>query len=119
SGDNCRRWCLQLVPQPHASSNWVAWEDVTADVRSPPMTDAEFVVVANRLPVDRVVNEDGSEAWRTSPGGLVAALEPVMRTVDGAWVGWPGQADLELEPFTENGITLIPISLSAQEVEEF
>ncbi len=83
------------------------------------MTDAEFVVVANRLPVDRVVNEDGSEAWRTSPGGLVAALEPVMRTVDGAWVGWPGQADLELEPFTENGITLIPISLSAQEVEEF
>lgn len=83
------------------------------------MTNAEFVVVANRLPVDRVWDDDGTESWRTSPGGLVAALEPVMRSVDGAWVGWPGQADVELEPFTENGIRLIPVTLSAQEVEEF
>ncbi|WP_300268143.1 trehalose-6-phosphate synthase [Microbacterium sp.] len=83
------------------------------------MTAYEFVVVANRLPVDRTVGDDGSEAWRTSPGGLVAALEPVMRAVDGAWVGWPGQPDVELEPFTEHGIRLVPITLSAQEVEEF
>ncbi|MFA4895462.1 trehalose-6-phosphate synthase [Microbacterium sp.] len=83
------------------------------------MTTADFVVVANRLPVDRVVSADGEENWRTSPGGLVAALEPVMKQVDGAWVGWPGQADLELAPFTANDIRLIPISLSAQEVAEY
>ena len=83
------------------------------------MASAEFVVVANRLPVDRVVSADGTQSWRTSPGGLVAALEPVMKKVDGAWVGWPGVADVELEPFTEQGIRLIPIALSAQEVEEF
>ena len=83
------------------------------------MTNAEFVVVANRLPVDRVVSDDGTESWRTSPGGLVAALEPVMRTVDGAWVGWAGQADVELEPFTANGIRLIPIPLSEQEVAHY
>ncbi len=83
------------------------------------MTAAEFVVVANRLPVDRVVAPDGEEIWRTSPGGLVAALEPVMKTVDGAWVGWAGQADLELEPFEANGIRLIPIALSEQEVAEY
>lgn len=47
---------------------------------------AEFVVVANRLPVDRIV-EDGEVSWRTSPGGLVTALEPVMRRRGGAWVG--------------------------------
>ncbi|MGB4136818.1 MAG: trehalose-6-phosphate synthase [Microbacterium sp.] len=82
-------------------------------------THAEFVVVANRLPVDRVVDQDGNEHWRTSPGGLVAALEPVMQQVDGAWVGWPGQADLQLAPFTADGIRLIPIELSAQEVEEY
>lgn len=83
------------------------------------MTAADFVVVANRLPVDRVVGPDGSETWRTSPGGLVAALEPVMKNVDGAWVGWAGQADLEIAPFSANGIRLIPITLSAQEVAEY
>ena len=44
------------------------------------LATASFVVVANRLPVDRVENPDGSVDWRTSPGGLVTAFEPVMRT---------------------------------------
>jgi trehalose 6-phosphate synthase len=35
-----------------------------------------FVVAASRLPVDRVTGPDGETEWRTSPGGLVAALEP-------------------------------------------
>ncbi len=83
------------------------------------MTAAEFVVVANRLPVDRVLTPDGEELWRTSPGGLVAALEPMMRTVNGAWVGWAGQADLELDPFDADGIHLIPITLSEDEVSEY
>ncbi len=34
-----------------------------------PDTDYDFVVVANRLPVDRITNEDGSPGWRRSPGG--------------------------------------------------
>ncbi|WP_311243394.1 trehalose-6-phosphate synthase [Microbacterium sp. WCS2018Hpa-23] len=83
------------------------------------MSDADFVVVANRLPVDRVVGPDGEEEWRTSPGGLVAALEPMMRSARGAWVGWPGQPDVELEPFEINGIDLVPVSLSADEVEDY
>ncbi|KQQ69026.1 alpha,alpha-trehalose-phosphate synthase (UDP-forming) [Microbacterium sp. Leaf320] len=83
------------------------------------MSDAEFVVVANRLPVDRVVGPDGEEEWRTSPGGLVAALEPMMRSARGAWVGWPGQPDVELEPFEINGIDLVPVPLSADEVEDY
>ncbi|SJN33112.1 Alpha,alpha-trehalose-phosphate synthase [UDP-forming] [Microbacterium esteraromaticum] len=83
------------------------------------MTTAEFVIVANRLPVDRVITPDGEEIWRTSPGGLVAALEPVMHGVDGAWVGWAGVAGLELSPFEANDIRLIPVSLSEQEVQEY
>ena len=81
------------------------------------MTKADFVVVANRLPVDRVVDAAGEESWRTSPGGLVTALEPVMHDARGAWVGWPGQADLEHEPFDFDGTTLIPVTLSAEDVE--
>ena len=41
-------------------------------------------------------------SWRTSPGGLVTALEPVLRANDGAWIGWPGSADTDdVEPFVE------------------
>lgn len=83
------------------------------------MTAADFVVVANRLPVDRVEGPQGEEVWRTSPGGLVAALEPMMRGVNGAWVGWPGQPDVELEPFEANGIQLIPVHLSEEEIAEY
>jgi trehalose 6-phosphate synthase len=72
--------------------------------------------VANRLPVDR--SGDGEE-WRRSPGGLVTALEPVMQKADGAWVGWAGQPDVELEPFDFDGSHLIPVMLSADDVENY
>ncbi len=80
---------------------------------------ASFVVVANRLPVDRVENPDGSVDWRTSPGGLVTAFEPVMRNHSGAWVGWHGAPDEELTPFEHNGIELVPVPVSSTEVEEY
>ena len=84
-----------------------------------PRRSADLVIVANRLPVDRVVNPDGSAAWRRSPGGLVTALEPVMRANDGAWIGWPGGTDETLDPFVEDGLSLVPVSLTESEVEEF
>ncbi len=80
---------------------------------------ASLVVVANRLPVDRVTETDGSISWRTSPGGLVTALEPVMRANHGAWIGWHGGADETLEPFEDSGLCLVPVPLTAQEVEEY
>ena len=80
---------------------------------------ADLVIVANRLPVDRVVNPDGSTEWRRSPGGLVTALEPVMRANDGAWIGWPGGTEQDLEPFVEDGLSLIPVPLTGSEIEEF
>ncbi|MFJ4039132.1 alpha,alpha-trehalose-phosphate synthase (UDP-forming) [Microbacterium sp. NPDC090007] len=78
------------------------------------MTQADFVVVANRLPVDRTPDGEG---WRRSPGGLVTALEPVMRRAEGAWVGWAGQADTTVEPFDFEGTHLVPVTLSASDVE--
>ena len=79
----------------------------------------DFVVLSNRLPVDRVIAPDGTESWTHSPGGLVTALEPVMRAADGAWVGWAGQPDLSVEPFVSDGIHIIPVALSADEVENY
>ena len=80
---------------------------------------ADLVIVANRLPVDRTVEDDGSVSWRKSPGGLVAAIEPVMRENDGAWIGWSGSTESDLQPFEEDGMHLVPIPLDAQEVEAF
>ncbi|MFC4946807.1 alpha,alpha-trehalose-phosphate synthase (UDP-forming) [Pseudonocardia sp. GCM10023141] len=83
------------------------------------LTGADFVVVANRLPVDLEELPDGTTRWKRSPGGLVTALEPMLRTRDGAWVGWPGLPDAEAEPFVEDGLQLHPVSLSAKDVEDY
>lgn len=71
-----------------------------------------FIVVANRLPCQRA-----ADAWRSSPGGLVAALSPVAQRHGGAWVGWSGIADDETEPEQQSDMALIPVRLSADEVE--
>jgi len=83
-----------------------------------------FVVVANRLPVDRVVSPDGEVTWRRSPGGLVTALEPVLQDRQGTWVGWFGGTDKDDQPgggrpFEANGVHLHPVALTADEIERY
>ncbi|SFU12527.1 trehalose-6-phosphate synthase [Arthrobacter sp. ov118] len=81
----------------------------------------DFIVVSNRLPVDRCSAEDTGceDGWRRSPGGLVTALAPMMTKTDGAWVGWHGAPDETVEPFSHGGIDLIPVQLSADDIELF
>ncbi|WP_308799441.1 bifunctional alpha,alpha-trehalose-phosphate synthase (UDP-forming)/trehalose-phosphatase [Agromyces silvae] len=79
----------------------------------------DMVVVSNRLPVDYQGGVGADTIWRSSPGGLVTALEPVMRTSGGAWVGWPGVADREFDPFDHDGISIIPVPLSEQELADY
>jgi trehalose 6-phosphate synthase len=76
----------------------------------------DLVIVANRLPVDRVAGPDGKMTWRASPGGLVTAIEPVMRAGDGVWIGWPGGTEQHLEPFEIDGLNLVPMSMTAEEI---
>ncbi|MFC3688676.1 alpha,alpha-trehalose-phosphate synthase (UDP-forming) [Aquipuribacter hungaricus] len=85
-----------------------------------PSGQYDFVVVANRLPVDRVgTAEDGSPQYETSPGGLVTALAPVMTAHRGAWVGWPGAPGEAGEPFDSEGMHLVPVELSHEDVEDY
>ncbi|MGZ4546414.1 MAG: alpha,alpha-trehalose-phosphate synthase (UDP-forming) [Blastococcus sp.] len=77
------------------------------------------MVVANRLPVDQVVGPDGETRWQRSPGGLVTALEPFVAGQGGAWVGWSGSAGDAPEPFESNGMSLIPVPLSEEEVDRY
>ncbi len=71
-----------------------------------------LVVAANRLPVAR--RADGS--WKTSPGGLVRALLPIVQESNGTWVGWAGDAGGSTEPMHVDGIELHPIAISEEEM---
>jgi trehalose 6-phosphate synthase len=82
-------------------------------------SEHDFVVVASRLPVDRIEDADGGTTWRTSPGGLVTALEPVMRESGGVWIGWSGDAGPAPGAFEADGLHLIGMGLSDTEVTHF
>ena len=75
----------------------------------------DLVVVANRLPVRR--GSDGG--WSMSPGGLVSAVKPVMERRPGAWIGWSGEVDDHLGAFEHEGITLRPVSLTQDDIDDF
>jgi trehalose 6-phosphate synthase len=81
--------------------------------------DSDFVVVANRLPIDMERLPDGSTTWKRSPGGLVTALEPLLRKRRGAWIGWPGIPDAGDEPIEQDDLRLHPVNLSAQDVADY
>ena len=51
--------------------------------------EAPIVVASNRLPFTFTRNSRGLER-KPSPGGLVSALQPVLRKRGGTWIGWPG-----------------------------
>ena len=91
----------------------------TLQRQDPPHQGYDLVVVANRLAVDRVTHDDGTARWRRSPGGLVTALAPIMARNDGAWVGWSGAPDEELEPFDHDQMHLVPVPLSQDEVRDY
>ena len=79
----------------------------------------DLVVVANRLPVDRREEPDGTVTWVPSPGGLVAALEPVLRSYRGAWVGWTGAEGEAPPPFDAADMHLVAVALSEQEIADY
>jgi trehalose 6-phosphate synthase len=91
--------------------------------KGPASGESDFVVVANRLPIDMERLPDGTVNWKRSPGGLVTALEPLLRRRRGAWIGWPGVVDdvvdVEDEPIVEEDLRLHPVRLSAEDVEQY
>jgi|HigsolmetaAR202D_1030399.scaffolds.fasta_scaffold20176_2 trehalose 6-phosphate synthase len=74
-----------------------------------------IVVAANRLPVTRSAQHE----WTPSPGGLVRALLPLLRTSGGTWVGWTGEPDDVPDPFVYDGVNLRPILVTAEEVQDY
>ncbi len=83
-----------------------------------------LIVVSNRLPF--ALDSTGEDLWTVTPavGGLVSAVEPVLRERGGTWIGWPGIAgEIPEEPLAEAtrgaGYKVLPVSLSESERDEF
>ena len=86
-----------------------------------------LAVLSNRLPVALTRGADARFTAAHSPGGLVNAIEPVLRRKGGRWIGWPGVASEECDgdavrsilAEVEDGIRLVPVSLSRDEIERY
>jgi len=49
-----------------------------------------LLVVANRLPVNVSILENGEIETKTASGGLVSGLQALSRSLEFQWFGWPG-----------------------------
>lgn len=86
--------------------------------------NSRLIVVSNRLPVQIEKTESGYGLTSTV-GGLITALQRVLREHDGIWVGWPGSPVDEAgsKAFqlaaVDRGLRLEPIYLSDTECRGF
>src|SRR2546430_15423330 len=76
-----------------------------------------LIVVSIRLPF--ALDSIGEDLWTITPatGGLVSAIEPVLRERGGTWIGWPGTVgEIPRQPLakaTRNaGYKIVPVALS-------
>src|ERR1044071_4618653 len=83
-----------------------------------------LIIVSNRLPF--ALDSAGEDLWTIMPavGGLVSAVEPVLRDRGGTWIGWPGTAgEIPNEPLAkatrDAGYNVVPVALSETERDEF
>ena len=79
-----------------------------------------IVIASNRLPFTFQRIDGGLERLPSS-GGLVSALEPVLRKKGGTWVGWPGIEMNESEALPDAGerYSIRPVMLSESEIARF
>ncbi len=83
-----------------------------------------LIIVSNRLPF--ALDPSGEDLWTVTPavGGLVSAVEPVLRERGGTWIGWPGMAgEIPNEPLAkatrDAGYNVVPVALTETERDEF
>lgn len=114
---------ITLPPTPPKPKRKAAKAKPAADHPSPARArrvtrQSRVIVVANRLPVHRVGHGDAAH-WERSPGGLVTAMEPVLRDHPGAWIGWTGAAGKAPRPFDSGGLSVHPVPLSEAELTDY
>jgi trehalose 6-phosphate synthase len=85
----------------------VAGDSVSEAIQAASLLDGDGapIVVSNRQPYSHEY-EDGEVSVDRPAGGLTAALDPVMQTVNGTWVAWgSGDADRDV---SDDGAVRVP-----------
>lgn len=84
-----------------------------------------FVVVSNRLPY-RLSVENGRVVYERGVGGLVTALDPILKLTGGTWIGWTGGYEplpesilIDADADASRGYNLRPVNLTWEEVEQY
>lgn len=111
----------EILTEPQGATN-----EVSSETSKPTPTESSLpesiLVLSNRLPFTFVREAQGIEV-HPSPGGLVSALDPVLRRQGSTWIGWPGISVEELGeeplPSIQAPYTVVPVPLRAGEVENF
>jgi trehalose 6-phosphate synthase len=84
----------------------------------------KLLVVSNRLPINVCQKENEWQIVPTS-GGLVTAIEPLIKEAHGTWIGWPGcGSDAPFRELLQNfsaehGYQVKPVPLSEEEVDRY
>jgi len=90
----------------------------------PKKLNKRLIVVSNRLPI--IITKEDDE-WRIRPGsgGLITALDPILKENNGLWIGWPGAGDeapIEelLDRFgAEQGYKLAGVPLNKEDIKRY
>ncbi len=90
-------------------------------------SDNRLLIVSNRLPIVLARTESGQPQIEPGSGGLINALNPVLRDRGGLWVGWPGTTEEEAldvapllaEAARDLGYAFVPVGLTAAERDKF
>ncbi|HVS66500.1 MAG TPA: trehalose-6-phosphate synthase [Thermoanaerobaculia bacterium] len=79
-------------------------------------------MVSNREPY-RPRMEDGATGWKRTTGGLVSALEPLVRRRNGTWIAWSPGAERRIVrsrvPGDGASFAMLQVPLSSDEVERY
>lgn len=84
-----------------------------------------LLVISNRLPISLI--RGNNKKWQVQPstGGLVNALTPILRNMNGLWIGWHGTlAKVNLDEIIaigsqNTGLALKPVILTREEINQY
>lgn len=88
-------------------------------------TRKRLVIVSNRLPVAIDRDPNGKVEVRPGTGGLITAMEPIVRRSKGLWIGWPGcTVDDEVRSALSDYDSsqphrLVPVAIAEEEVQRY
>lgn len=80
-----------------------------------------LLVVANRLPVNLSISDNGDINLKLAAGGLVSGLQALSKTMKFCWFGWPGayvhKNDRQLKTELASQFNAVPVFLNDRDVE--